>query len=294
MKKILFFVGVLFLALSCDKFEEPMIIDLAKLPANFLARDGEVLTGMPNANIKITIADGATVTLRNVVIYGENDENCPWAGITAEGDATLVLEATNIVKGFYEEYPGIYVPEGKTLTIRGDGRLDACSNGYAAGIGAGYRNGRNCGNIRIEGGTIYAKGGKNAAAIGGADQTACGDISISGGDIMAANSREGAAGIGAGCREGSGCGNITISGGTVTAVGGKSSAGIGTGVCSRVGNITVTTGVKQVSARKGASDEYDAPAPHSIGGGLDYAGIGTVTIGGEVGPVSADQFVYKP
>ena len=33
--------------------------------------------------------------------------------------------------------------------------------------------------------------------------------------------------------------------------------------------------------------------PHSIGGGVDYVSIGTVTVGGKVGPVSHEQAVGK-
>ena len=69
-------------------------------------------------------------------------------------------------------YPGIYVPKGKKLTIKGSGSLTAKSVGFetippmAGGIGAG--NGKSCGSIFIEGGTVTAYGGLNAAAIGSA------------------------------------------------------------------------------------------------------------------------------
>ena len=73
-----------------------------------------------------------------------------------------ILKGESTVQGFYEEYPGIYVPEGKTVTIKGDGKLTASSNGVGAGIGggAGIASGNgsgagiSCGNISIEGGTI--------------------------------------------------------------------------------------------------------------------------------------------
>ena len=71
-----------------------------------------------------------------------------WAGITCEGDAVLILEGSNDVKGFYEENPGIHVSENKTLTIKGEGSLTAASNGYGAGIGGG-RAGK-CGCITIK------------------------------------------------------------------------------------------------------------------------------------------------
>ena len=72
--------------------------------------------------MKISIADGATVTLDGVTINGENSLDYKWAGITCEGDATIILKdgSTNTVKGFYEDYPGIHVPSEMTLTIKGE------------------------------------------------------------------------------------------------------------------------------------------------------------------------------
>ena len=32
----------------------------------------------------------------------------------------------------------------------------------------------------------------------------------------------------------------------------------------------------------------------TIGGGRDYVALGTVTVGGKVGPVSESPFVYQP
>ena len=46
----------------------------------------------------VTILDGATVTLRNVTIYGRDYTNCKWAGITCDGDATIILGGTNLVR----------------------------------------------------------------------------------------------------------------------------------------------------------------------------------------------------
>ena len=106
------------------------------------------------------------------------------AGLTFEGDATIILKGENKVTGFHNKYPGIYVAPGSTLTIKGDGQLEAsCSNltnGYGAGIGGGYQ--IDCGNIVIESGTIVAKGGNNAAGIGGGgDKSSCGNITITAG-----------------------------------------------------------------------------------------------------------------
>ena len=159
-------------------------IDLSTLTGNYEAKNNDILTGTLNGNYKITIKDGATVTLHGVTIEGENDENYAWAGITCLGDATINIVAKNIVKGFDSEYPGIYVPEDKTLTIKGTGALDASSNGVAAGIGAGWSK-IPCGNIVIESGTINATGGNGAAGIGGGRYSSCGDITIKGGQITA-------------------------------------------------------------------------------------------------------------
>ena len=155
------------------------------------------------------------------------------------GDAKIVLDGTNTVKGGYEDYPGVFVPVGKTLTIDGTGSLNASSNGYGCGIGGGFNIA--AGNIVINGGTIIATGGELAAGIGSGRKSSCG--------------------------------NITITGGTVTATGGKYAAGIGSGAVAGAscGNITIANTVTQVTATKGNG------SPDSIGAG--YKGsCGTVTI----------------
>ena len=192
MKRVLIILSTVLLVLACEKMADVKTVDLAKLSADYKAKDGETLTGILDGNYKITIADGATVTLKNAVVYGVDDRDCKWAGITLLGDATLVLEASNIVRGFDAGFPGILVPKGKTLTITGNGKLDASSNGFAPGIGGDDDNG---GNIVIQGGTIRATGGDGAAAIGSIRFRSCGDIAISGGTVTAIGGDEGA-GIG--------------------------------------------------------------------------------------------------
>ncbi len=191
-------------------------VDLSTKSTAYTAQNGETLTGTLANNVQISIANGATVILNNVNINGTNSDSYNYAGITCNGDATIILSGTNTVKGFYEDYPGIYVPENKTVTIQGTGSLTASSNGWAAGIGGG--NTGNCGNITITGGNITATGGSGRAGIGG--------------------------GSGA-------CGNITITGGTITATGGNNAAGIGGGTDGTCGNITITSGVTRVTATKG-------------------------------------------
>ncbi len=266
--------------------------DLSTINADYEAKDGETLTGTLASNVKISIADGATVTLDGVTINGVNDANYEWAGITCLGDATIILSGTNTVKGFYEDYPGIQVPVDKTLTIQGTGSLNASSNGYGAGIGG--VNNVACGNIEIQGGIITATSGERGAGIGGGDRADCGNITISGGTVTATGGARGA-GIGGGRRgptSGS-CGNILISGGTVTATGGENAAGIGggrgynSGNLSSCGTITITTGVTKVIATKGDG------ADNSIGAGK-YGTCGTVTIGGNVGAITTSPYTYQP
>lgn len=276
-------------------------VDLSTKNADYTAQNGETLTGTLASNVKISIADGATVILNGVTINGVYDgDNYQWAGISCEGDATIILSGTNNVKGFHRYYPGIHIAEGKTLTIDGTGSLNASSNGMgsgigggqgiacgnivinsgnitatggtnSAGIGIGYGEEIACGNITINGGNITATGDENGAGIGSGYFSTCGNIEISGGTITATGGDSGA-GIGSGYNS-SRCGNITISGGTVDATGSgfdKGGAGIGSGRTSTCGDINITSGVTQVTATKG-------PEANSIGAGCGGS-CGTVTI----------------
>ena len=264
------------------------IIDLATLDDEYTALDGDILTGNLSEH-PIYIGQGATVTLDNVTISG--NKNIPegeLSGITCLGDATIILKdgTTNTVKGFETNYPGIYVPKGKTLTIQGNGTLHAScfDNGYAAGIGGIHKMGNACGNIKILGGNIVARGGRFSAGIGGCSETSCGNIIIYGGTINATGGEWGV-GIGGG-EEGGSCGNITIYGGNVTASAGNNCtdcAGIGSGVKGSCGNITISGGI--VNATGG----YDTEALTSgagIGSG-DHGSCGDITITTGVTRVSA-------
>ena len=275
-------------------------IDLSEISNLFIAQNGGVLTGTLAHEVKIYIANNATVTLQNVSINANGSWTSGYyAGITCIGNATLILEGTNNVKGFHANSPGIYVPTGYTLTIQGSGSLKASSNGNGAGIGGGPQNcgniviaggtitatgggevgapgigagyGASCGTISITGGTVNATGGLYGSGIGTGNGGSCGAITISGGFVTAQGGNY-AAGIGAGYYNSS-CVSIDITGGIVTATGGTYAAGIGTGQESSCGPITITDGVTQVTATKGAN------APNSIGKGQDGT-CGTVTIGG--------------
>ena len=214
----------------------------------YTAQNGDMLTGTIANYVLIRIAANANVALKNLTIdyVAPSGSNYHFhnPGITCIGNATIILEGTNKVKAFGGEFPGIRAATNGsandyTLTIKGDGSLEAIGQIKGAGIGGGEQ--ENCGNIVIESGSITATGGNNAAGIGSGYSSSCG--------------------------------NILISGGTVKATGGNNAAGIGTGDGdSKCGSITITNGVKKVIAKKGIN------ADCSIGKGNGNSRCGKVTI----------------
>ena len=263
------------------------LVDLSKLTGNYTARDGDILTGSLSDYYKISIANGASVTLSDVTIPGYEgyDNDKPWAGITCLGNATISLRGTNSVKGYHINYPGIQVGgKGKALTLEGSGTLVVTYGGnidgaVAAGIGAG-RN-MEVGNIIITGGNIEAYGGQDSAGIGSGLESGCGDITISGG-IVHAESESCGAGIGSGVGNynnvKNNCGNISISGGMITATGGDSGAGIGSGRDATCGDISITGGTISATGSRlymSASHSYQYGA--GIGSGAQ-ADCGDITI----------------
>ena len=293
-------------------------------------KDGYTLTGTLDGYeqpYKISIAAGAKVTLKDATINGYDSYDYTWSGITGEGDATITLEGDNVVKGFYERFSGLRVPDNSTLTINGEGTLDVSSNGMAAGIGSAMWDNSGCGNIVIEGNpVIKATGGKTAAGIGSCwtsnnfINNKCGNITIKGGTITAIGGH-GGAGIGTAYGSTgsylSTCGDITITGGTIIATGGYFAAAIGGGGGSEtdkytrsyysVGDITITEGVTKVVATKGEgkiSEGGFSYAPAAIGHGLDYYingmetsprhHVGTVTVGSNQGSIFESPYTYEP
>lgn len=195
--------------------------DLSSITEDTVIGDDSRVHGSIDAMVKVSIESGATVVLDNVTLSGSNSNSYKWAGLTCEGDATLVLSGTNNVKGFFEEYPGIIVAKGKTLTIKGDGTLYASSNGWGAGIGAGYgmdADSKYCGTIVIEGGDITAVGGKYSAGIGGGSASKCDGIIIANSvkKVTATMGPGGVNAIGAGATGSADCGTITFGGVTMS------------------------------------------------------------------------------
>ena len=252
-----------------------------------IAKDGDYLDGSLISNgTKIQIADGATVVLQDVLLIDVDDfDGVRSPIIKCLGDATIILEDNShnaLTIGSGNKWPAIFVPEGKTLTIFGNGTLAVDSHyGKGAGIGGGYydnsndNNNYNCGNIVIAGGTVLAAGGDydilnngldtGSAGIGGGHNSTCGDITIQGGTITAIGGK-GATGIGSAGLSGR-CKNITIKGGSIGgttggfswmtqdedgAIGSEKSAGIG-GKLIPGSFVTITSGASYIKVKKGAN-----------------------------------------
>ena len=102
-------------------------IVLSELEGDYVAQDGDILTGTLDGNTqpyKISIAEGATVSLSDATIQRDYSKNYSWAGITCLGDATIILDGENSVEGFHMYYPGIQPgPGGTTLTIKGESKI---------------------------------------------------------------------------------------------------------------------------------------------------------------------------
>lgn len=165
----------------------------------------------------ISVGYGATL---NLTVKGENNLKATgWgsAGIEVMGQTKATLRITPASTG--------------TLTAAGGYGSKQFGSYGGAGIGGMARITSDItniyvGNIIIEGGTVNAVGGYQAAGIGGTIGESDANITITGGTVNATGGSYGA-GIGGGFN-----GNvnaITISGGTVTANAGEKAAAIGVG-----------------------------------------------------------------
>lgn len=158
--------------------------DLSKLTEGVSERyatatNGMTISGTLTADVKVSIADGATVTLDGANINnGSKSRSVSCAGITCVGSATINLTGGSIINSSSAGYPGIQAgPSGNTLTIQGAGSLSAQGGSNAPGIGGG--NDITCGNISLLGGQISACGGDNAPGLGCGENGSCGNIHIS-------------------------------------------------------------------------------------------------------------------
>lgn len=206
---------------------EHATIDLSTVTDDVSVHDANTLTGKLNENVKVSIDEGATVTLSGVdITNGNNSSSNLWAGITCNGDATIKLIGDNKVKSFYDyTIPSITFPANKTLIIQGPGKLTAENGIYgegniiieggvidATGIGDyNYPAIGGTGNITITGGTITATGKNWAPGIGSAAYKTCGDITITEGVTMVTATKENCT-YSIGCGAEGKCGIVTIGG----------------------------------------------------------------------------------
>jgi hypothetical protein len=276
----------LLLALMClmatGVFAETVVLNRLQSGSTKTLHDGDVVTGKLLTNVKLEIADGATITLRNAIIapgspkYADDSHS----GIHCNGSATILLEGSNYVYPYGDFAPGIFVEKGGTFYEAGNNiivykkhiltidaapgasvaKLDVIATlGAAIGAGRKYFNNRSasfhsCGSIVINGGEIYAYS-KGGSGIGASNETSCGDITINGGKVTAISFKYSAAigsgwhQINAGSNYWSECGTIIINGGEIIASAGSHAAGIGSGWNGKCGPIYINSGVTSIHAK---------------------------------------------
>jgi len=132
--------------------------------------------------VSVLVSTNCTVTLSNLCLRC-SDGYTTYAPVLLDDNvaATLVLVGDNTLRAV-QPRAGIGVPPGSSLTVTGDGRLDAAGGYMSAGIGGWLTTG--CGSVSIEGGIITLGRGSEAACIGGGSYGAGGDVAISGGTIL--------------------------------------------------------------------------------------------------------------
>lgn len=178
------------------------LVQLSWLTEDYIAVDGDILTGTLYNYHRLSIADGATVTLRNVNIGQRVYDYPEFSCLACLGTATIILEegTTNNIGSYYvmedDEYPTIVHsclaslqpgPAGSTLTIKGSGRLNVGYTddyGIYSDVAIGSRT-ADCGDIVIEDGIVTAIG--SSVCIGSFPAYTCGNITISGGIVTCGN-----------------------------------------------------------------------------------------------------------
>jgi len=230
-----------------------------------------------------TCEDYQLLTNSSATWYDVNDNDGGW--YVVRGNVTLSANTTLRVTGSVHLIlcdgakltagDGVYIKKGSSLSIYGQsagtGKLVAKPD---SGPGIGGMANTVGGSLYIHGGVIDAKGGTNAAGIGGGNhESGYQNIVIYGGSVTAQGGSSGA-GIGKGQQNSpSACGPIAIYGGTVNATGGDYGAGIGGGEDRDGGSIRIYGGtVKAQGGHDGAG----------IGGGEDGSGGDIVISGGSV------------
>ena len=198
------------------------------VPMTFIDIDGSSLT------TNCTVIDSTTTTLASGWYTVANDITFSSKTLTVAGDVKIVLRdgKTMTITSGENNKAGVSVADGYSLSIYGQsagtGTLNTKGNWYGAGIGG--NTGVKGGTVTINGGTVIATAGKDAAGIGGGLGADGGTVVINGGNVTVTSNNDGA-GIGGG-KNGTG-GTLTVNGGSVSVQGyqyGSTSPGVGGGV----------------------------------------------------------------
>ena len=288
------------------------------------------ITGSSTTHVILVNGVEATITISDLDIQIPIDNNATTASnwipairLVNNAKLNLILEGTNTLKGG-DMCAAIDVPEGCTLTIRGEGSLNATGGG-GAGIGASSMRKGSLGRIEINGGDIEAYGSGMAAGIGGGLEGGIGTIVINGGTVYAKGGHGsypkdiknvyGGAGIGGGAY---GCvdkieingGNVTACGGYVTNAGRRPGAAIGCGGGGakaveggyKYGEIAINGGTVSAIAYQNevyaigiaVKPDYVLPEGSTLEGSISISNEATVNLnGGDYFPKSENPGLKK-
>lgn len=245
----------------------------------------QVLTILTSQPLTISNVNPDIANMTEIIVANNVAANLTFAGVyidlsaqpfggaldlrsAADTKVTFATGTNNILRsGEYKA--GIATSYTNSVEINGNGSLEAKGGDNAAGIG-GSGNAQS-GFITINGGMIHAIGGFGGAGIGAGPGTN-GDlqeVQINGGVVTAIGGTY-APGIGNGYDVSAGTpGQVNIRGGVVTAIGGSKGAGIGGSVNAEGCNTTITSGVVVATGTDGGA---------GIGGGFGINGDGRTTI----------------
>ena len=209
-----------------------------------------ILTGTTTENV-VRVCDEGTfdITIKDLNIdVSEKNNTCAFnANCASKAESCFVnitIDGNNFLQGgnnapglgFANAMPNINgVTNGSTLTIQGNGSIEAIGGGFSAGIGSGYTGAHasvgQVSNIIINSGNINASG---HIGIGGARYANVNNKIINGGNIEAKST-----GLPSGIGSTSGNGdNIIINGGNIIAIGG----GYGSSINSENGKTQINGG----------------------------------------------------
>ncbi len=187
-------------------------------------------------NVTLYLADGLNI---NPGISANAGKTCPSIKIENTGGTVNIISEANAQAKLssYLTSPAIQKEGTQTKLVfstadsehPGTISATAASGSMSAGIGTNYKLVSNgvTGNIVFKSGKVIARGGTDAAGIGGGSGGSVDGITIEGTATIEAYGSAGGAGIGCGFH--GTMRNITIRGGNVTAKGGDNGAGIGCG-----------------------------------------------------------------